>query len=220
MDDVSGDGVPDILASTTNTHVGVLSGASGVAFTTIMNSDVNAIGVLGRIDDDDVQDYARKSWNGELSIASVAGVPLGSQRFGSGCAIGPGDIPVLSAGPGSASTQFGNPNFGMFVSKVPVGKTALLLYGASFQSWLGQGLPFDLGFLGAPACALWVSPDFINVTITYDAGGGHGQGFRPLPIPATPALGGAFLHFQWYVLDPGPLPFPGTMSEAMQLLIL
>lgn len=222
MDDVSGDGIPDLLAASySNSTVGVISGSDGVAVSATLPSHTEAFGVLGRIDEDGIQDFARIPYSGSgMTIMSVAGTPFGSQVFGTGCAGSLGAVPSISAGVGSPTSTVGNPYFGMFLSNTPPGKTALMLYGVSFQSWLGQGLPFDLSFLGAPGCALWVSPDFINITTTYDAGNGHGQGFRSLPIPANPTLGGAVLHFQWYVLDPGPLPFPGTMSEAMQLLIL
>jgi hypothetical protein len=226
LEDVTGDGVGDILVgSCDSAHV--YSGANGARVMDVSGGagtcssgqpSYPSIANVGRVDADGVVDLAVAAV-GTLRVVSTAGIPLGSTLFGNGCSAQGSSEPELSVGVGQPTSQVGNPQFGAFLSSVPPGKTALLLEGISYQSWQGLPLPFDLSALGTPGCELWVSVDFLHVRQTHDVGAAKGQAFAPLPIPAQLGLTGVIVHLQWYVLDPGPLPFPGTMSRALQLYV-
>jgi len=151
---------------------------------------------------------------GRVSLLSLVGLAPGSSRFGTGCPGTGGAVPIVSEFGGWPLP--GNAEFGLALSNALAGSTALLIFGASDQTWLGASLPLDLTLLGLPGCSLLASADVLFPAPT-SAGG---TALFALPVPLDPFLVASFVYFQWYVVDPGPLPVPGAMSRGLKALIL
>lgn len=79
----------------------------------------------------------------------------------------------------------------------PSSTPAVLAIGDSATSWLGLGLPLDLGPYGAPGCNLLCSA---LVTVAVQTTGGMAG--LPLTLPTNPALVGAPIFNQWWVANP------------------
>ncbi|MBL8899806.1 MAG: hypothetical protein JNM84_19400 [Planctomycetes bacterium] len=75
---------------------------------------------------------------------------------------------------------------------------ALLLLGASRQTWNGMALPFDLGVIGATGCELLTSIDLVQPMSSSGA-----QARFTLTVPRDPALFGAEFAMQALVGDAG-----------------
>ena len=153
----------------------------------------------------------------EIITIAVDHFPTGSVMvLGQGCPGSGGLTPVISTVNGLPSV--GNQQFGIEVTEALGGTDALLFVGVSSSVWNGLPLPLDLTSYGLPGCLLEISLDAILSVPTSGAGPGMGTAAVPLPIPNTPGLGGS-IHCQWYVVDPGPTPIPGSMSPALRLTI-
>ena len=238
--DVDGDGVPDLVIGVPQFvdnglsflgpgYARVFSGANGSMLATSQGSANNegygrAVAGLGDADGDGFGDWAVGSpsacacganW-GLVEVRSYAGIPPGSFLFDPGCPGSGGTVPLIQTGGGSPTV--GNGQFSLLLSKALGNTTALLLMGASASSWGGIPLPLDLSALGMPGCFLLVSPDIVFARTTSPAG----LASVPVPIPPipSPVLIGAQIHFQWYVVDPGPLPAPGALTKRLRVLVL
>jgi hypothetical protein len=152
---------------------------------------------------------------GETRVYSLVGIPAGSSSFGTGCASSTtGQVPRIATYGGSPASA-GSPGFGILGSKLLPGSTSVLIAGTSSSTWAGTPLPLLLGQFGMPACSLVVSPDLLfTLPVSSD-----GRAVLPAPVPTNPQLAGLIAYLQWYVVDPGPTPAPGTLSEALQLVI-
>ena len=89
--------------------------------------------------------------------------------------------------------------FSVDVSQARPNAPALLLIGASNQSWNGIPLPLPLAAAGAPGCSLLAAGD----TIVAVATDGSGRAAFTFAVPPDPTLLGARLFNQYAVFDPG-----------------
>jgi hypothetical protein len=218
--DVSGDGIPDFgsgLHGTTPARI--FSGASGAtlyAFAEPSSGFGRTLAGAGDLNGDGIPEIAvgspffavsGNSDVGRVRVFSVAGIPPGSGTLGSGCPGSSGAVPIIQAAGGNPSP--GNAAFSLVLAKALGGTSALLVAGTS-------PLLLNLGPLGLPACTLLVLPDIVVPATTSPAG----VAFVPVPVPPVPSLAGQGVLFQWYVVDPGPSPLPGSMTQGLQVLIV
>lgn len=128
--------------------------------------------------------------------------------FGATCPEGSGRIP-LPAMSGDAA-YVGNRNWALGLApNLTSSSAAFLFLGRSDAFWFGIPLPWDLGFLGLPGCAMNVAFD-IGLGGTFVTAAGARLA---LPIPQDPAFRDQDLFFQWLLYDPttssGLLTSPG-----------
>ncbi len=109
--------------------------------------------------------------------------------FGSGCN-------GLSAS-WSGEPTIGSSNFQVTLSGAQPSATAILLLGNSNTQWGAIGLPLDLTAVGAPGCALLVSPDMSYVL----GADGFGQASLDFTVPFIPAFAGTTFYAQWLASD-------------------
>lgn len=235
--DVDFDGVPDLIAGGLATpfggmpnsgFAGVYSGATGLllastgGFAPNQNLGTSASGV-GDVNGDGAPDFAAGAPNasvvgiqrgGYVRVFSAAGIPLGSAPFGLGCPGTGGAIPGITTMGGPPSTTNGNQGFRIVLTHALGGSPALLVAGVSpvFP-------PLDLGFLGSPGCPLSVLPAVALPAVTVGPIPGAGGATVTLPVPSSPALAGAVVFFQWYVVDPGPAIAPGVVSQPLGVVL-
>ncbi len=230
--DMNGDGVPDIMVGApfccTSGQIHLFSGASGLPtglFGTVngttpseglgasvaMVSDLNGDGLV------EIFAGAPYAAGGRAQVF-VVGLPPGGSFFGAGCLGSGGIVPQVGATGGGPCV--GNGAFQIVLHQALGGTIAQLALGFSSTSFMGVPLPMNLTPLGVPGCQLLVSPDFLITTTTNGIGAGNGAALILIPIPPVPALAGLSVYFQWYVVDPGPIPLPGAMSQALQVTIL
>lgn len=128
--------------------------------------------------------------------------------FGRGCGVG-------AAANWSANTQptLGNAAFTLALQNAPGSAFAVLVLGGSrlFAASWSVPLPFDLGPLGAPGCALLVDPAVLLLHATTAAGGAS----QVVPIPANPSLAGIEFVAQWFVPDAGIAPLGLAATEGV-----
>jgi hypothetical protein len=99
------------------------------------------------------------------------------------------------------------------VLNAPPSTFAVLASGLSDQTSQGQPLPLPLP--GAPGCDLLVAADVLEVAITNIAGFTQ----SPIAVPNQPALAGAELFHQWFVLDQAANAIGVVASNAGRALI-
>ncbi|HET6204750.1 MAG TPA: FG-GAP-like repeat-containing protein [Planctomycetota bacterium] len=229
--DVDGDGVPDVVVGCVPSgqpggQATVFSGASGsVLFAVAVSTGFSfgsSVAGAGDVNDDGFPDVVvgapvAASQAGEARVLSYTGVPAGSSTFGTGCPGSGGFAPRITTAGGLPAV--GQPNFRLYGSRMLGGSLVVLIFGVSSTSWVGVPLPLNLGFLGLPSCALFVSADVLLPATASGSGPGAGAAYRLVPAPPNPALSGLSVFYQWFAVDPGPLPLPGAMSEALQVLI-
>ena len=138
--------------------------------------------------------------------------------FGVGCAGSGGYVP-RARGIGGAPVR-GNLGFGIGLDQALGGTDAILLIGASDQSWRGLALPFALRDFGLPDCALQVSLDGSVAVRTVGRGAGFGSASALLGVPADANLRGLVVFVQWWVVDPGPGPVPAALSAPLRIQVL
>jgi hypothetical protein len=164
---------------------------------------------------------------GRASVLSV-GIPPGSSAFGTGCNASGGTIvPDISVVGGLPLASTGNPATGFLATNVRGGTLGVLLFGFSNSIWTrapgGPAIPLpgSLGPLGLAGCNLAVAPDFLFYATTTGTAGmaGDGVAYVGLPCPLDPSIVGTHVYGQWYVVDPGPNPIPGSMSGAVDLVL-
>jgi hypothetical protein len=234
--DVNSDGIPDLAVGVPlSGNIGearIYSGGSGALLFTFPGSTGEqwfgfAVAGPGDLNDDGFPELVATNpyfpagglWQaGQVRVFSIAGIPFGSALFGAGCPGSGGIVPLLRTAGGPA-TSAGSPAFAILFSKALGGAPALLVLGTSFQSWIGTPLPLNLGMLGMPGCSLLVSADVLISTSTSGSGPGAGAASLPMPVPTSPSLAFTFVHLQGYVVDPGPTPIPGAMTQGLKLLI-
>lgn len=87
---------------------------------------------------------------------------------------------------------------------------AAILLGISDTNWAGMSLPMDLGFLGAPGCALLTSVEDVQ-RINTDA---RGTGSFSYALPNSIYLLGVRFYNQFLVADPGVNAFGFAVSNG------
>ncbi|MCI0589008.1 MAG: hypothetical protein L0323_19480 [Planctomycetes bacterium] len=231
--DVNGNGVLDYIAGAPNAGSARVIASSGGVLATLTgeppgDSFGRAVAGLGDVTGDGrpeiavgapTADPSGLADAGRVRVFSFPGFPAGSSIFGTGCPGFGGFLPSIAT-TGGLATSTGNPIFGIALGQALGGAAAVLVAGVSSQSWGGLPLPLDLAPSGAPGCALFVSGEVLIPTIAAGTGPGGGSATVPLPVPNNAALNGGLVYFQWYVFDPGPGPLPGSMSRALQVLVL
>ncbi|MBL8898716.1 MAG: hypothetical protein JNM84_13850 [Planctomycetes bacterium] len=132
----------------------------------------------------------------------------------------------LPLGPGCAGTQgtpqlagAGAPVLGgasqLLLSSAPQSRPFALILGFSKTSYGPLSLPFDLGLVGAPSCALRTSID-VALNGWTDAQGQAGYAFA---CPVDPLLVGAHLYAQALCLDPLANALGAITSNALDIQV-
>ncbi|MBK8976333.1 MAG: hypothetical protein IPM29_10420 [Planctomycetes bacterium] len=134
----------------------------------------------------------------ELVARGVNGLTVTSadtiQLFGEGCPGSAGTVPMLYAG---NAPRLGA-SMALHLQDAAPGAVALMGIGLSRFEVRGIPLPFELGVLGAPGCALLTSLD-ADFPLVVDA---SGSAQLDLVMPSDPVLAGLPLYFQSVVIDP------------------
>jgi len=228
--DVNGDGVPDVLAgapyggSDRFGRAVVLSGDTGALLMTLAPGPASSPGSFGRAlaapgdcDGDGFPDLlvgeTRAGLPGRAYLFS--GAPEGITSYGAGCPGSAGVVPRIGA-TGVPST---GATLSIHLSSSPALTDAVLLVGTSNATWAGVPLPLNLAFLGMPSCLLLAAPDYAFATLTAGPGLAAGSATFDFPIPSALSLVGTVLHAQWYIVDPGPAPVPGTVTRGLSITI-
>jgi hypothetical protein len=96
----------------------------------------------------------------------------------------------------------GNTGYEFQLQNAPSQRNAVWWFGLSDQTWAGNPLPLDLGFIGAPGCS--ILSEVIDTIAVRTVGGGPGAGLArvPLPWPSTTDYLGTPIYSQWAVFDP------------------
>ena len=129
---------------------------------------------------------------------------------GTGC-VGTRGIPSLHTA--------GNPriaaNLVLNLSYAPATRPAILFLGVSNTTWLGLGLPFNMGAISAPNCFLRASGELTLGTVT-DA---NGTGSITIPVPNSVGLVTSIIYNQFLVNDPAANTFGWTTSNSARVTI-
>lgn len=119
-------------------------------------------------------------------------VPASYSPYGTGCA-GWAGTPWLTANSGRPMP---GQVFRVFLHNLPPDHSTLMGLGWSNTTWLGLGLPLDLGPIGAPGCSLLMSPDLLFPIFNW-----AGYATWDLAIPNQPALAGFAFYNQGVAVD-------------------
>jgi hypothetical protein len=132
------------------------------------------------------------------------------QRAGRGCPDGLGTTRRM--------TWSGGSNLGNVLSlgcdAGPIPTLNLMIFGLSAQTAGPFPLPLDLGFVGAPGCLLYTSPDAIV--------GGLPTGMQlPFPMPTSPVFVATTVFAQALILDTTatPNPFGAVLSDVAKFTV-
>jgi len=149
---------------------------------------------------------------GQVDVLTWAGVPTGSNLFGSGCIGSSGLQPAIRTIGGPATTA-GNQHLAIHLSNAQPASQAVLAIGGSNTAWAGGSLPFDLTAAGLPGCTLLVSLDLVFYSpVTTLAG----TALVPTPIPPAPGLAGTTVHAQWLVIEPTTAAMTSGLTIVLQ----
>jgi hypothetical protein len=102
-------------------------------------------------------------------------LPGAATSYGAGCA-GSNGTPFLFV----PETPLVGSQVPVLVANLPPAAIALLVLGLSDTSWQGTPLPLNLGVLGAPACSLLASADFVTPVVNF-----QGTAYLSLALPPT-----------------------------------
>ncbi|MGH7149458.1 MAG: integrin alpha, partial [Planctomycetota bacterium] len=153
---------------------------------------------------------------GRVSILSVGG--LFPTPFGSGCRGAGGFVPAISS---AGLPTPGSTPFSIELTEALGGSFAVLVLGLSNTAWTAFSipLPWNLAFLGMPACDLLVSGDFLLPAVASGSGPGTGGASVLLAIPPDPNLVGATFYSQWWTSLLGLNLIPGALSGGLAITI-
>ncbi len=111
---------------------------------------------------------------------------------------------------GNVGTPVIGASFEVTVANARAAALAELMLGFSNTDWGNFSLPLDMTPLGAPGNFLYVSRDYLFLTMT-DA---QGAGALSLSVPNNPAIVGRDLYLQWRIIDPGANNASSVVSNA------
>lgn len=129
--------------------------------------------------------------------------------FGAGCS-GSAGTPILAPVAAAANLPWLGGQLELELSPLPLLAPAALLVGVSRTAWQGSSLPFSLGPIGMPGCALLVSDEALLWM-----SGSSGRATLVLPVPAITSLVGGEFHVQSLVLDPTANSTGAIMSNGV-----
>jgi hypothetical protein len=133
-------------------------------------------------------------------------LPPGVSYFGAACPTPQGATPRIGV-----RTADGGAHLSFILAGSVSGSSAYLMMGASAQ-WFGSwALPFDLGAIGLPGCALRVAPDLVDGALV-----ASGRALRSYALPAAPPAG-FVLYAQWFAQHPLGAAQPFAISDAARL---
>jgi len=175
-------------------------------------------------------DQPATAWGAYLGVGTDGKIVVASGSvFSGGVVLGyralPGSFSAFGVGcPGSngvpSHVGAGSPTLGSSISHDialgPAGSFAFLVLGLSDTSSFGTPLPIDLGFLGAPGCAAYCSPDVVMGPIALSP---SGTASEPMAIPVACQLVGFRLYSQYLLLDLPANSLGLTASNAVAMRI-
>ena len=136
--------------------------------------------------------------------------------YGQGCAGEGNFVPLHGADCGLPIP--GNSAYGLTLSAAASQRNAAVSAGFSDTTWGPLSLPYDLGVIGAPGCAVLAEP--IATVMAATVGGGPGSGIARLPFPLPPTTNylGVPFYTQFIVLDPaGPNGLLATSNAVKHI---
>lgn len=144
-------------------------------------------------------------------LFTAAIVLPGVADLGPGCSGSTGSAPALAL---ASPAEVGGTLYLSVTDLVP-GQPAWFLLGFSGTVWNGTALPYDLGALGAPGCALRSSADLTFQALV----AGDGRSGLLQPIPGDPALAGGHLFLQVLGGDPAANPRGVIVSNGLDVRV-
>jgi hypothetical protein len=234
MGDLDGDGVPDIAVGARTADppgapgdcgtVTIFSGGTGNILSLIRGLAAGdhfgeRIAVVGDVNGDGQSDLLVGAPDADPGAASAGLAVVFKETYlppsGTGCAGSGGFTPRIRAdgwGPCINTSVFG-----VTIDRALGSSPAQLVFGAFL---FAPPLNLDPIIGSTGGCSLYVLPDGFISLATLGAGAGQGTVSVGASIPNMPVLVGASIHFQWYVVDPGPFPIPGTLTPYLTVTLM
>ena len=201
--DLDRDGVPEIAigAPGTNIENGAATVYSGATFAPLFSLPGSpgarfgaALAAVGDLDGDQWPElaigapYHFQSGLGGVGRVTVHAitVPATATAFGSSCAGSLAQAPALT----TASAPRLGVSTDLKIQQAPANTAVVFAQGVSASQAGSLALPFDLGVLGAPSCALRTSMEATDAAVTNSSG----AAVLILNVPTTPSLAG----FRWF----------------------
>lgn len=148
------------------------------------------------------------------AIASAAASARGqaaANPIGTAC-MGSNGLPTLAAG---SAPRLGMP-MTLTLTNLPTAPGFVWwLWGTDTVSWGGMTLPVELGFIGAPGCMLYVSPEFVTIQ---DQPASTLSATFLVPVSFTPFVGCRVVT-QVFVCDFGFNALGYTTTNALELIL-
>jgi hypothetical protein len=203
---------------------GVLAAKSGPTGGTLYNLPVpggyfaTGMGRAGDLNADGFEDVLlglAPLVNAPNAYAAISTIPTGVAAFGAGCPQPSGEIPRIGAkGP---ATQ--GQSLVINMSRVPPGRQGALILGLSNTLWGATPLPWSLGSLGLPTCALLSSvEEFIGVQ-TQQVSPGWGAASASVAIPSAPGLQGLTFYAQYAITNAPGSTYSVGLSRGLAITI-
>jgi hypothetical protein len=201
--DLDRDGVPEIAigAPGTNIQNGAATVYSGATFAPLFSLPGSpgarfgeALAAVGDLDGDQWPELAIGApfhfqsglgGVGRVTVYAVT-VPASVTAFGSSCAGSLAQAPVMTS---AAAPRLGQ-STDLKILQAPANTAVVFAQGLSASQAGALALPFDLGVLGAPGCALRTSIDATTAAVSNSSGASA----LIINVPTTPSLAG----FRWF----------------------
>ncbi len=196
-------GLPAVTAlATTTMTVGSTVGWYQATFGSTLNLTAGQYYVS--LDHSATSTYLSNLTSGSSGVGYWRRPPLAGTWARSGLINFPAYQIMCAGGGGAVAPAIGNSGlpevgrtFRITLSQAAGGAPATLFTGFSNTVWSGGGLPWSLGFLGAPGCNLLVDPKIAVAAVA----NGSGAASLSVPVPNDPTLIGQRAYHQWFVID-------------------